>query len=76
MPLPNSALREFPECAFVREQASENELELGILRSFQWDQLVVATCAQCPTNSCTGGQAPVALVDLLDVFCNKQDLIE
>ena len=34
------------------------------------------TCAQCPTSSCTGGQAPVALVDLLDVFCNKQDLIE
>ena len=24
-----------------KEHASENELELGILRSFQWDQLVV-----------------------------------
>ena len=46
LPLPNSASREFPECAFVWEQASENELELGILRSFQWDQLVVEGMAE------------------------------
>ena len=70
MPLPNSALREFPECAFVREQASENELELGILRSFQWDQLVVSVCFLPPAFSLSRGTSPACRTDTRNVLAS------